>query len=979
MFVLLLLLLNVVLTVIFIAARTAIRTGKFAYRKATGKPAKKKSKFFVFGMVVLATGFILCLALCWFFMDDFLMYTLYQQDDTYQTDYQDFLPNTWTAPPGYSFGTANGAPGITGVNAMYTGTRGGTYYKEYLEILRDTCNGSLIPDGYFSANTANFPNGRSDWLQIPIYGIMGMNIAETGTNSDKIGPKQYMDVSKYNQEEGWTLSNYNSAFIKDKGLTSCDNGFYLNGSFASAGKVICCPLQFSYNFFDVFVQKPSGWSGSGAKFWPSTMNGYKDPEGQRQGRTTYKDQNGKLDMFYFPDICAAACEYAHYNLGGSGGNVVLKDIVPDAVALAVGAMHGFGEAWMGSNIKGGIPDGSTQRACATAAWNQAATTYAKGRDYAYAHGDDADVKVSWFTQRTWLGWTATMLLLDGGIVRDSRSLSNLQGMADGSSPFSKGALLAYRSVKNSSASMSDVTSFYSSLSTTSLDANIYGAHVDYKEFSIYRPIAGLSNGGHQLYVKWDSQALYEGGSAYIIGPLAYQKVLGLCGVEASVKDCYSDPTGQLVSKIVLPTSVTGNLNIPNVANSYYYGTRKFDSFVPGSNNLTKQNSCMFWRVISISKGIHFGEDFQAGTDPLAAIGSGKVIYVGNDVDGWGRYTQVELDRPEGDPKIVFLYAHQSEPKVKKGDTVQGGQVIGISGTTGNSTGTHLHLEFWVYNEFDGNTVRSCMSFRSIYEGLYTPATGPRVRRIDSGSKLNKEACIVYSGVGENLGLLSTITDEDFPANAKCEPVETAGLNYFMNAALQSYAMKMGVKGSANSTTAPTGSAATSEQIQKIIAAARGKIGTKYSHGNNETEGYDCSGLVAYAWRQAGLRCSAPASTQRYNTAQVKIADVQPGDLFFCHEGSISYLPKTQREEGHAHHVGIVVSVTDHTPSGIICIDSNKWQNSQGVYVRDGPKEESLASQYGNGMTASTDGLYFSRKDSDGVVHYYTFGRYVKEF
>lgn len=976
MFLLLLLLLNVVVTVAFIAIRLAMHSGHFAARKLSDKTPKKKSEKLIFGFIGGTVLLVLVVAWCWSSLDDFLMYTLYIDNNVESADYQDFLPNTWTAAPGYTFGSANGVPGSTGISAMYFGTRGGTYYKEYLEILRDTCNSSLIPDGYFDANKANFPNGRSDWLQIPVFTVIGMNVAETGTNSDKIGPRQYMDVSKYDQASGWTLSNYNSAFIRDQGLTTCDNGFYLNGSLSQNGKVICCPLQFSYNYFDVFVQKPSGWTGSGSKFWPSIMNGYKDPEGQRQGRTTYKDQNGKLDMFYFPDIVAAACEYAHYNFGGSGGNAVLKTINTDAVGLGMGAMHGFGEGWMGSNVKGGIPDGVTQRECAAAAWNQASATYAKGREYAYAHGDDEDVKVNWYTQRTWLGWTATMLLLDGGVVRDSTSLSALKKMADGSSPFSKGALLAYRAMRGSNTSMSDMVNFYQGLSMTTLDNAIYGEHKHYKEFSIYRQISGYSNNGHPLYVKWDSQALYEGGSAYIIGPYAYQKVLGLCGVEASIKDCYSDPTGQLVSKIVVATQVTGTLNIPDVDNSYYYGTRKFVSYVPGSNNLTKQNSCMYWRVISISKGIHFGEDFKAGYDELAAIGSGTVIVRGKDPDGWGNYTQVEVDRPAGDPKIVFLYAHQSEQKVNKGDHVEAGQVIGISGTTGNSTGTHLHLEFWVYNEFDGQTVRSCMSFRSIFQGLYTPATGPRVRRIDSGSKMNKEACIVYSGVGENLGLLSTITDKDYPANAKSEPVETAGLNYFMNAALQSYAMKMGVRGT---TATPSGSAATSQQIQTIITAARSKIGYKYSNKNDENNGYDCSGLVAYAFRQAGLKCPAPASKQRYNTAQIKISDVQPGDLFFCHEGSISYLPKTQREEGHAHHVGLVTGVSDHTPSGIMCIDSNKWANSQGVYVRDGPKEESLASQYGSGLQESSDGMYFYTTDRDGVMHYYTFGRFIKEF
>ena len=49
--------------------------------------------------------------------------------------------------------------------------------------------------------------------------------------------------------------------------------------------------------------------------------------------------------------------------------------------------------------------------------------------------------------------------------------------------------------------------------------------------------------------------------------------------------------------------------------------------------------------------------------------------------GWGVYT---------------LYAHMSSILVSLGDIVQTGQVIGLAGTTGRSTGPHLHWEVWVH-------------------------------------------------------------------------------------------------------------------------------------------------------------------------------------------------------------------------------------------------------------------------------------------
>jgi murein DD-endopeptidase MepM/ murein hydrolase activator NlpD len=44
------------------------------------------------------------------------------------------------------------------------------------------------------------------------------------------------------------------------------------------------------------------------------------------------------------------------------------------------------------------------------------------------------------------------------------------------------------------------------------------------------------------------------------------------------------------------------------------------------------------------------------------------------------------------PQITSSYAHLSEMKVTEGETVQAGQVIGISGKSGTSTGPHLHFK-----------------------------------------------------------------------------------------------------------------------------------------------------------------------------------------------------------------------------------------------------------------------------------------------
>ncbi|OKJ21569.1 peptidase [Streptomyces sp. CB00316] len=90
---------------------------------------------------------------------------------------------------------------------------------------------------------------------------------------------------------------------------------------------------------------------------------------------------------------------------------------------------------------------------------------------------------------------------------------------------------------------------------------------------------------------------------------------------------------------------------------------------------------------SWSSGYHTGADFQAASGtPVRAIGPGTVVSA-----GWsGSYgNEVVIKHEDG---MYSQYAHQSSLNVSAGQTVTGGQQIGLSGSTGNSTGPHLHFE-----------------------------------------------------------------------------------------------------------------------------------------------------------------------------------------------------------------------------------------------------------------------------------------------
>lgn len=84
---------------------------------------------------------------------------------------------------------------------------------------------------------------------------------------------------------------------------------------------------------------------------------------------------------------------------------------------------------------------------------------------------------------------------------------------------------------------------------------------------------------------------------------------------------------------------------------------------------------------------HNGVDFAlpVGQHVMAADG-GSVVISAHDPSGYGEL--IKIRHGWG----YSYYAHLSERHVRVGDEVRAGQVIGLSGNTGNSTGPHLHFE-----------------------------------------------------------------------------------------------------------------------------------------------------------------------------------------------------------------------------------------------------------------------------------------------
>ena len=138
---------------------------------------------------------------------------------------------------------------------------------------------------------------------------------------------------------------------------------------------------------------------------------------------------------------------------------------------------------------------------------------------------------------------------------------------------------------------------------------------------------------------------------------------------------------------------------------------------------------------------HYGTDLKVyHGDTISAAFDGIVRIVDYERYGYGRY--VVLRHLNG---FETLYGHLSKAKVKVGEKVEAGQLIGLGGNTGRSTGTHLHFEV----RYQGNAIdpSSIYDFTSacLLEDTYavTPASFKyladarkvRYHRIRSGDTL----------------------------------------------------------------------------------------------------------------------------------------------------------------------------------------------------------------------------------------------------
>ncbi len=114
----------------------------------------------------------------------------------------------------------------------------------------------------------------------------------------------------------------------------------------------------------------------------------------------------------------------------------------------------------------------------------------------------------------------------------------------------------------------------------------------------------------------------------------------------------------------------------------------------------------------------------------------------------------------------------------------------------------------------------------------------------------------------------------------------------------------------------------------VVSTAHALTGTPYRYGGRSPEGFDCSGLVWYCYRKAGI--VVPVTTDDLRdagkkvTGRWKLSKLEPGDVLFF---------RVERWLGKPNHVGIYVGngrmVHASTSRGVVLdsLDNEYWEDS----------------------------------------------------
>jgi murein DD-endopeptidase MepM/ murein hydrolase activator NlpD len=167
------------------------------------------------------------------------------------------------------------------------------------------------------------------------------------------------------------------------------------------------------------------------------------------------------------------------------------------------------------------------------------------------------------------------------------------------------------------------------------------------------------------------------GTANVGGPLVQSAPLSEAELQAKI--------AELMEKIEFSTERLSNIEAKLLQQSVLKDTLPNSSPVAAAFN----SSSFGWRIDPFNghKAFHEGLDFTAGTGTPIYAAAGGIVSTAEQTPDYGKL--VKIDHGSG---LETRYAHASKLFVRAGERVEKGQKIAEVGSTGRSTGPHLHYE-----------------------------------------------------------------------------------------------------------------------------------------------------------------------------------------------------------------------------------------------------------------------------------------------
>jgi cell wall-associated NlpC family hydrolase len=118
-----------------------------------------------------------------------------------------------------------------------------------------------------------------------------------------------------------------------------------------------------------------------------------------------------------------------------------------------------------------------------------------------------------------------------------------------------------------------------------------------------------------------------------------------------------------------------------------------------------------------------------------------------------------------------------------------------------------------------------------------------------------------------------------------------------------------------------GSGAERAKRETIVETALGQVGRPYRYGGDSPAGFDCSGLVAFSYAEAGIKLPHNTASQRSVGSRIDLGDARPGDLLFY---KFNRSPSSLHVAIYLGHGKMVHAPASGKQVSVVHLDDDPW-------------------------------------------------------